>query len=128
MIELSIWEEPNPSLSQVSSPNMCHRCFSAIWSLWSRAGFMTHLDPEPLDFEADLKAYQSFRPTYKLWRVGPYRFEVDYRLPLDIAKWDGTGIVLAAHECDRKNIRTQLPDYWPELTPKTYEISEEPPF
>lgn len=129
MIRLSLWEQvKKPRLGFESSPNICDKCFSAIWSLWSRSGFTVHLDPEPLDFTADLKCYLAKRHTYKLWRIGHYRFECDYRLPDHIANWDGSGIVLAEHICDPKNIRTELPDYWPELAPKTYESSEEAPF
>lgn len=133
-ITMDLWEAMNPdrvrpAISFVSSADYCPRCFSAIWHLWSRSGFDTKLDPEPLDFKADLACYIAKRRTYKLWRIGPYRFEIDSRLDQDIERWDGSGVVLAEHVCDRNNIRDFLPDYWhkPATTVPTTS-SEEAPF
>ena len=129
MIQVNLWEQvKRPVIGFESSPDTCQKCHSAIWHLWSRGGFTVRLDPEPLDFKTDLEAFIAKRHTFKLWRIGPYRFEVDYRTPNTIKNWDGSGVVLAAHICDPSNIRTALPDYWPGKTPKTYEATEEVPY
>lgn len=131
MLTMNQWDalDPNrkrPTIGFVSSPDFCQRCMSAIWHLWTRSGFTVRLDPEPLDFKGDLECYLAGRHTFKLWRVGPYRFEVDYRLPIERQRWDGSGVVLAEHICDPDNIRTELPDYWKQGN--IYEHPEEAPF
>lgn len=96
-----------------------------IWKVITRSGFSVRLDPEPLDAMADVVAYLAKRPTFRAWPVGGGRFEVDYRTKLLLTGGNPDDINLADHICDRHNIRTELPDYWPA---KTYIATEEPPF
>lgn len=116
----------HPRLSETAAEDRCVKCHSAIWSLWCRTGFKTHLDPELVDVRADLAHYMAKRPTYWISRVGG-GFEAEYRLPINIMRDDYKRLILAAHVCDLDNIRTKLPDYFNQRRTAT-DLPEKAPF
>ena len=117
---------PHPRVTEIGKPDHCWSCKSAVWVLWIRSGFKVYMDPEPVTPRQDLEFYlaKPRRKTFRLYKVG-HDFEADYRGNNDIKRDDGSRIVLAEHICDKDNIRTELPDYYPR--PSTYYESE-PPF
>lgn len=102
----------HPRLSETAAADQCDKCGSAIWSLFCRTGFRVHLDPELVTPAQDLEFYLARRRTYRVWQVG-YGFETELRSNNAI-KWETEPtMALPAHICDRTNVRTELPDYFP---------------
>ncbi len=116
----------HPRLSETAAADKCVKCHSAIWSLWCRTGFKTHLDPELLDVQADLDAYLAKRETYWITRCAG-GWEAEYRLPIDIIRDTYQKPILAKHICDMDNIRTDWPDYFNQRR-STTDLPEEAPF
>lgn len=116
----------HPRLSETAAADKCVKCHSAIWSLWCRSGFKTHLDPELLDVQGDLDAYLAKRATYWISRCAG-GWEAEYRLPINIMRDTYKRPILAAHVCDSRNIRSEWPDYFNQHITAT-DLPEEAPF